>query len=148
MPIITFKPLYGTSNQSLTITVNSLTTGSSTFCTAVNNSGNLYMDYLVAGTFSAGAASTSATGTISVIVAASSDGGTTYTSRTQDCKLLAILDCSANNAVPKLDPTSVAALYGGIAPQFFQIGVINNSGGTLAAGGNSMWYQGLYEQGV
>ena len=146
----TFKPLFGTNNQTITIVGNSLANASSVFSSAIDNSSNLYVDVLVAGSFAAAAASVSATGTISIIVAASSDGGSNYTSRTQDCKVLAVLDCSANSATPRLDPVSVASVYGGHLPQFFKIGIINNSGTALNAAGNNstMYYQGVNDQGV
>lgn len=146
----TFKPLFGSNGQTITANANSLANTSSVLSSAIDNSTTLYTDVLVAGLFAAASSSVSATGTITIVAAASADGGSNYTSRIQDCKILAVLDCSANSAAPRLDPTSVAAVYGGTLPQFFKIGVLNNSGTALASSGNSntMYYQGINGQGV
>lgn len=147
-----FKPNYQTSNQAMTITLNSLANGSSAFCTAIDNSSNLYSDYLIELTITAASSSVSATGTVTVLLAATVDGGTTYTTRTQDCKVVAVLDLSANNAIARLDPVSVAQFYGGRCPQKFQVAVLNNSGAALAASptapGNTGVYQAIIDQGI
>lgn len=143
----TFKPLYSGNNQSISFSdLNSLATGSSVFSGDIDNSSNLYGDFLVAGAFTAGSSGVSGTGTLLVIVAASVDGGSTYPSNVSDCKVIGVLNCASNGATPKLDPTSIAALYGGRTPQHFKVGVVNNSGVALASSGNSMSYQAVNDQ--
>ena len=145
----TFKALYGTYGQSVTFSgLNSLANAASVFSSAIDNSTNLFVDILINGQFTAASSSVSATGTITILIAASYDNNTNFTLRTQDCKVVAVLDCSANSAVPKLDNASVAALYGGHCPQYFKIGVLNNSGTALNSSGNAMTYQGINDQGV
>ena len=80
----TIKPLYGSNNQTISFSgLDSLGNGSVVFSSAVDNSSNLYEDVLVAGSFVAASSGVSSTGTVAVLVAASTDGGTTYPSNIQ-----------------------------------------------------------------
>jgi hypothetical protein len=137
-----FKASYLGNNQSITFSgLNSLASGSTVFSSAIDNTTNLDLDALVSGSFTTNAAGTSSTGTISIIVAASADGGSTYATNVNNCKVLAVLTANANGTVYALDPASVAALYGGMLPSHFKIGVTNNTGAALNGSGNSMFYE-------
>lgn len=145
----TFKTLFGTYGQSITFSgLNSLSNATLVLSSSIDNSANLFTDILLNGQFTAAGSSVSSTGTISIVIAASYDNNTNFTLRVQDCKLAAVLDCSANSAVPKLDNFSIASLYGGHCLQYFKVGVYNNSGTPLNSSGNSMTYQGINDQGV
>jgi hypothetical protein len=147
----TFKPVYGSNNQSITFSgLDGLTNGSTVFSSAIDNTTNLYLDFLVGGKFKTNASGTSSTGTISVLVAASSDGGSDYPSNVNNCAVLMIVTANANSTSYVLNASSVAALFGGNAPSLFKIGITNNTGAALdnAGGNNGCWYQGVQDQGV
>ena len=137
-----FKPSYLGNNQALSFSgLNSLGSGSSVFSTAIDNTSNLDLDALISGSLKTNAAGTSSTGTITILVAASADGGTSYPTNVNNCKVLAVLTANANATAYVMDPTSVAALYGGMLPSHFKIGVVNNTGAALDASANSMFYE-------
>src|SRR3954468_16260277 len=74
----TSKMQYGTSNQSITCTVTSLTNNSARASTAVDNSSNLALEALVFVKVKSAGSSTSSTGTVNVYAYGTADGGTTY----------------------------------------------------------------------
>lgn len=145
----------GTSNQSITITIASLGSGSSRESTAVDNTTSLFMDATVQIKVKTNAAGTSATGRVDVFVYATADG-TNYSGGASGVdaafsnnldqliylgSLPAVANATTYNAVFKL---SKAFGYGGIPAKW---GVIlqNNSGAALdSTGGNhSAVYQGI-----
>jgi len=145
----TFKAVYPANNQALTFSgLNSLANGSTVWSSAIDNTSNLDLDALVCVSLTTAAASVSSTGTYSVLIAASSDGGTTYNTNTSNAKLLGVVTANANSTVYILDPSSIAAMYGGQLPPFFKIGITNNTGQALASSGNSGFYVRIQTQGV
>jgi hypothetical protein len=151
----TTKESFGTANQSVTCTINSLASAAARMGTAISNATTLYLDVLVMAEITAGAASTAATGTCVLYAAGSVDGGTTYTENAvgtdgaltlvvpTNLRIIGVVNVVANNGVYYGGPFSVAAAFGGILPQYFNLVFLNSSGGTLAAAGNSLYYQGI-----
>lgn len=151
----TLETAYGTTNQSITMTFAALATAGMNQATAVVNSSG-HLDHIIGGTVTAGAASTSATGTISIYVCPSSDGGTSYagdasgssgsySGKITNAILAKTVDVVANNGVYKFGGISVASVVGNM-PERYSLIVLNSSGGTLAAG--SVHYVGLKIQSV
>ena len=150
----TVSPLYGTSNQTITVTVNSLTTGSARASTAIDNTSSLAIDAHVFVTFSSATSATSATGYVAVYGYGTSDGGTNYsesitgtdaaitlTSPT-NLMLLGIVNVVANSKVYKAGPFSFCKPYGlDYLPQKWGIVVVNQSAATLLSSGNTAIYQ-------
>lgn len=157
----TFKAAYGTSNQTITITIASLGSGSSQSSAAVDNTSNLFLDALVQIKIKSAGSSTSSTGFVNVYAYGSSDGGTSYpegagtnTSVTltapPNVRLIGFLNVVANSTTYISEPFSVAAAFGGSLPAFWGIILQNNSGATLdaTAGNHFAIYQGVQAQGA
>ena len=152
------KSAFSASNQTITITVASLTNNSAREGTAIDNSSNLYLDALVAGKLKSGAASTSSTGIVNIYAYGTADGGTTYSNSATgsdanitltsppNVRLIGVVNMVADSTTYKFGPFSVAAAFGGVLPDHWGIIVENKSGGTLdATGGNhALFYQGVY----
>ena len=137
-----FKPSYIANNQAVTFSgLNSLASGSTVWSSAIDNTSNLDADHLMAGGFTTNAAGTSSTGTITILIAASVDGGSTYNTNVNNAKVLAVVTANANATVYNLDPSSIAAFFGGMLPPLYKIGVTNNTGAALSGSGNSMFYE-------
>ena len=159
----TVKPLFGTANQTLTITLASLATTSTNYTgrasTYVDNSTNLYLDALLSLTLKSGASGVSTTGTVLVYAYASADGGTTYTdgatgtdaawtgTNPPNARLLTILNMVVVATTYHSGPISVASAFGGTLPQRWGIMVVNSSGGAFdtTAGNFSVFYQGVQQ---
>ena len=147
---------FGSSGQSITCTINSLTNTSARQSTAIDNSTNLYIDALVNVTIVSAASSTSSTGYVAIYAVGTVDGGSTYGEGAgssdaaitltvpTNAKLIGILNVVANSTTYHSNPFSVAAAFGGVLPQKWVIIVQNESGATLASSGNSAQYQGVY----
>lgn len=153
--------LYGTSNQSITITaMASLTTNSQASSAAVDNTSNLWQDALVQVSVGSPSASTAATGYVNVYAYGTADGGTTYgggetnfgTDHTvtltspPNIRLIGVINVVANSTTYKGGPFSVAAAFGGVLPAKWGIAVENKTGGTLSASNCSAFYQGVATQ--
>ena len=156
------KQKFGTSNQTVTVTVASLANGSARASTAVDNTTNLFFDALVSVKVKSGAASTSATGAVNVYAYGTVDGGTTYTEAATgsdaaltltsptNLRLVGVINVVANATTYQAGPFSIASAFGGALPALWGVVIENRSGGTLdATGGNhSVVYQGVYAQSV
>jgi hypothetical protein len=158
----TFRPKYGTSNQSITITLASLgasaTVGRAS--TAVDNSSNLFDDVLVSVLVESGTVSGNKQAL--VYVYGTADGGTTYTegitgadagftrNDPTNLRLLGVIPMPTNATVYKSGPFSVAAAFGGVLPDHWGIAVFNDSGAALSAtaGNNKAFYQGVQVEGA
>jgi hypothetical protein len=158
----TFKPLYGSNNQALTITLASLaaspTVGRES--TAVDNGAGLFLDALVFLLVEVGTLS----GNKQVLLYAygTADGGTNYTEgctgsdaahTRQDPTILrplAIIATPTNSVIYRAGPFSIAAAFGGIMPEKWGIVVFNDTGAAFSAtaGNNKAFYQGQQVQGV
>jgi hypothetical protein len=155
------KTKYGGSNQTITITLNSLAHDAKRESDAVDNSTNCFLDALVQVRIATNTSSAS-TGDMSVYVYAygSADGGTSCSGNASggdasfgtdpqqlaNCRLIGVIYAPTQNKVYESDLLSVAGAFGGILPQRWGIIVHNRTGQTLKAGDCSAVYQGLYAQ--
>lgn len=157
----TFKPLYGTSNQAITITLASLaaspTVGRES--TVIDNSGALFDDILLFLLLEAGVVS----GNKQALIFAygTADGGTTYTegctgvnaafTRQDPTNLKSVAQVALPTAsiVYKLGPYSLKQVFGTL-PDHWGLVVCNDSGVAFSgtAGNNKAFYQGVNVQGV
>lgn len=127
----------------------------------VDNTTNLYLDYLVSGKLVLGNSATA--GEIQVYIVAKIDDsewpdvidGTesteTWTTTTiRDAGAVLGFSC-ATRADPGTDdtypirPFSVAALFGGVCPAKFVVFIAHSTGVNLAAAGNEVHVKGVYE---
>lgn len=155
-----FKEKFGTSNQSITITIASLAASATVGRegTAVDNSSNLFFDALLVVWFETG----TVTGNKQFLIYAyaTADGGSSYTEAAsgsdagftrKDPTLLfpvAIVPAVTNSFVHKCGPYSMARVFGGPLPDHWGIAVFNDTGATLSgtSGNNKAFYQGVYAQ--
>lgn len=150
---------YGTSSA-LTITLASLASSSTLVAgresTAIDNTTNKYLDYLLSGKITVGTSPTTAK-EIRVYVAAlmedstwpdvfdGTDSDETITNaqiRDSACKLAAVIGTVATSDVSyPFAPVSVSSLFGGSLPKKFVVFVTHNTGVNLnATGGNHAIY--------
>lgn len=134
----TFKPLYGT-KTAITITLNGLANGSVATSSAIDNSTNLFQDFLIEVTISGTA---SATAWLEVRLLASEDNINFGTFESGIPLGTITLSASPQTAHFSL----LNALFQ--APKYFKIALKNNTGAALAATGNSANYQGIQIQSV
>ena len=136
---------------------------------SVNNTSNVYLDYLVAGTFTTHASNRQA-GSINVFAIAALNDTPTWTAtatgtmgtegalsftdteeRDSITRLIASItvDTSAS-AIYAFPPTSIALLFGGVIPPYWAIYVSQNCGTTttagLAAAGSAIYYTPITAQ--
>lgn len=156
------KQKFGTSNQTITITVASLANNAARESTAIDNSTNLFIDAEVFVKVKSAAASTSSTGSVAVYAYGTVDGGTTYTegatgtdaaitlTSPPNAPLIGVVNVVANATTYRRGPFSVAAAFGGTLPEKWGIILVNLSGATLdsTAGNHSVVYQGVLAQSV
>lgn len=156
------KQKFGTSNQTISITIASLANGSANASTAIDNSTNLYMDALVSLKVKSPASSTSSSGSVVLYAYGTADGGTTYTegatgtlagitlTSPTNARLLGVVNVVANGTTYIAGPFAVAAAFGGTLPEKWGVIMLNSTGGTLdsASGNHAMVYQGVYAQSV
>lgn len=146
---------YGTSNQTITITLASLANAAQRQSTAITNT--TFTDALVQIKLETGAAGVSATGIVNIYAYASSDGGTTYgdtatgtngavtLTSPPNLKLIGTINTVANATSYDSNPMSVAAIFAGNLPQHWGIVVENKSGAAFnaTAGNFAAFYQGI-----
>lgn len=159
------KLLYGTTNQTFPITLNSLADagGSAPFqgrgSNVVDNATNLFLDALVFLQILTGVSGVGTTGYVEVYAYGSSDGGSTYTDAVSgtdaatttipdppNMRLAGILAANTNSGTFRGGPFAVAAAFGGVLPQRWGIVVRNRTGAALASSSNSAFYQGVQLQ--
>ncbi len=117
-----------TNTQGITITLASLTNGSTNTSSAIDNSSNKFLSALVRVKVKTNASGTSATGSCSVFLVRSTDGGTDY-------------DDSSSTFLGSLPTVANATTYArtfstepcGPLGSHWKIAVTNNSGATLDA---------------
>jgi hypothetical protein len=158
----TIKPLYGTSNQSITCTITSLANNGQRSSLAIDNTTNLFLDALVNVKAKSNASGTSATGYINVYAYGTADGGTTYgggesgmgtdagvtLTSPPNIRLIGVINMVANATTYNSGPMSVAAAFGGVLPDHWGIVIENKSGATLDASIGNSFYQGVQAQSV
>lgn len=153
------KTAYGTSNQAITITLNSLASSATAGreSTAVDNTTNKFRDALVS------ILATLATGTpadskaLFVYAYGTADGGSNYSdvvtgsdaaitlTDPPNVRLIGVINTPTGSASYVGGPFSVAAAFGGVLPDHWGIVVRNHSGVALETTGNSAHYQGVYD---
>lgn len=158
----TFKALYGSSGQAITITLASLAASATVGreSTVVDNSSNLFLDVLVVVWFETG--TVVGNKQILLFLYGTADGGTSYTEQATGSDAgftrkdpttlipLAVVPAVTNAFVHKCGPFSVARAFGGVLPDHWGLVFNNDSGATLSAtaGNNKAYYQGVQVQGV
>ena len=126
--------------------------------TAVDNSSNLYLDYLITGTFTVASSGLSSSESINVYLYAretdstwpedvtGSDAALTWDStETRDEGMVLLASVATNNTASQtysMAPVSVAACFGGVVPAGFGLWVVQNTGGALASG--TLSYKPIY----
>lgn len=148
MAVIVFQEKFAAQNTSITATaLNSVTNGSAATLAATDNTANLDLDHLVNIVWTGGASGVSATGTCSLYFAASYDG-TNYDTLVANMALGAVKGLISNGAVCIFSNISVAAAFGGSLPPLYKPVLVNNSGATTAASGNSANYTRIQRTGT
>lgn len=148
---------YGTSNQTITITLASLASGSARASTAVDNTTNLFTDALATVKVKTSTGTTSGQKAANVYAYATTDGGTTYTegatgtdaaitlTSPTNAVFLGAISTAAASTTYVGGPWSIAAAFGGSLPAVWGIIVENQSGVAMdSTGGNhSATFQGV-----
>lgn len=126
---------------------------------AVDNTTNLYLDYLVSGKITVGSSPTDLKEIRVYAVAMLDDStwpdvfdGTESTETVTDeeirdgcCKLLAVMSTdSTTNDAYFFGPVSVAQAFGGVCPAKFAIFITHNTGVNLHASANQVTVKGVY----
>lgn len=157
----TIQPLYGTSGQTITITLASLGSAAARQSTVVSNTTNLYEDALLFIKITPAAAGVSATGYVNVYAYGSADGGTNYPEGvtgtdgaytvlgSSNLILLAQINVVANSTARSVGPISFCRSYGiDRLPAQWGIVVVNNTGAAFnaTAGNFTVVYQGVNGQ--
>ncbi len=129
----TFKPSYG-NKTAITINLASLANGSIATSNVIDNSSNLFQDYLIEITI-AGTASSTAYCEVRLLC---SEDNSTFGTWESGIRLGNI----ELSATPNIGYFSLLRdLYQ--APKYFKIAVKNNTGAALSASGSSAYYQGV-----
>lgn len=135
----TIKTAY-TTNQSITITLTSVTNGSFATSSAIDNSTNLFIGADIQVTVKTNSASTSSTGSVSVFLLRTGDAGTTYDdANSTNATLLGTFATTANSTTYVF---SIDTMPFGILGDHWKISVLNNSGNTLDASIGSAKFTG------
>jgi len=155
------KPLYGTNNQIITITLASLGNNVQKASSAIDNTSNLFRDVLLMVKIKTGASGAVAASCINIYVFGTADGGTTYSDNIAaagtvtltsppNMTLVDTIACPANSTTYVSKLVSIAWAFGGVLPDHWGIVVENKFGGTLdaTAGNFAAWYQGINDQAV
>lgn len=158
----TVEPLYGTSNQTITITLASLansTVGVGRASTVIDNTSTLAEDALLSLTLVSASSGVSATGYVGIYLYGTADGGSNYTesatgsdagitlTQPSNALLIATVNVVAVSKTYKVGPFAICkstGLY--MLPQKWGIILVNSSGAALAASGHSAYYQTVNAQ--
>ena len=129
----TLKPLYGP-KTSVSISLNSLPSGNVATSSTIDNSSNLYQDFLIEVTIS-GASGSNAW--LEVRILPSEDGSNFAT--WDNGITIGTIDMVHNSETAHFN------LLGNLfqAPKYFKIAIKNNTGYDLSSSGNSVSYQGI-----
>lgn len=149
---------YGTSGQTVTVTLASLANASARASTAIDNSTTLFEDILVQAEIVGATSGVSATGYVAIYATGSVDGGTTYgeaatgtdagitLTAPPNVKLIGIVNLNTNSKTSQSTLMSVAAAFGGTLPQKIVLIFANSTGAALLALGQTVKYQGVQHQ--
>jgi hypothetical protein len=158
----TVKQAYGSLDQAITITLNSLTNGSGSYGAGqssayVDNSVNLYLDALVQVQIKTSASALANDQAVYVYAYGSSfgttsgdftdgitgsDGAFTGTNP-PNARLLGVINAVATSTTYTGGPWAASLAFGGTLPEYWGIYVVNYTGQALNSSGNSAWYQGV-----
>lgn len=153
------KPLYGTNNQAITITLTSVANTVQKASSAIDNTSALYRDVLVVVQIKTGSSGAGAASCINIYAFGTANGGTTYSdgitpggtvtlTSPPNMPLIGTIACPANSTTYTSHPMSIAWAFGGNMPDHWGIVVQNLFGNTLDASVGSAWYQGINDQAV
>ena len=168
---------YAAASTSMTVTNLQALASSQTWIagwgsTSVSNLTNVYLDYIIGGTFKTSSASRQATGYINVYVigalndtptwgtvatgTAGTEGAITFTDtfrRDAQCRLLQSIFVgeSGSATIYDIPETGIAQLFGGVCPTHWYLYVAQNCATTTAAGlaassGSSLYYTPIMAQ--
>ncbi len=147
-------------NTTITITLNGLSNNATQYSTAIANTGaTVYHDALVVASCFIATAPTS-NQCVNVYAYGSVDGGTTYTdgasgsdqrlsNGARNAKILGILSMTSPNISMVGGPWSVAAAFGGVLPERWGVGAVNQTGTYLSNANNNantVTYQSVFGQ--
>ena len=155
----TIQTAYGTSNQSLTITLTSLASSATAGreSAAVNNSSDLFLDVLVMAKVVLAAGTIANDRAVYVYAYGSVDGGSNYPDNVTgadaaitmtdptNLRLLGVLNTPTSAGTYKAGPWSLASAFGGVMPERWGVAVRNYSGIALSATASDHWvkWQGI-----
>jgi hypothetical protein len=156
------KSAYGTSNQTITVSLASLADSATAGreSTVIDNTSNVFLDALVTGKIKPqNSGSIIAPSAVYVWAYGTTDNGTTYPDTVtgsdaaitmnspNQLRLLGVINVIAINTTYIGGPWSVASCFGGRLPQKWGIVVQNDCGTALSAtGGDHVFqYQGVYQ---
>ena len=168
MATATNKLKYGTQDVAIAIDIEGTTDGAAEESTSVDNSVNLFVDTLVAGTIRTGSSAPTVDSTVDVFVYGTNDGGTRFSGSATGVKkaypdtgvpaqaknqlkpLGSIVVSAATGEDYEFGPWSVASKFGGVLPEEWGIVMYNETGTTLdtTAGNFDISYQGVHGQAV
>lgn len=148
---------FGTSGQSLTITMAGVVANAGRESTAVDNSSNKWVDAQLVVKIRTGPSGTSSTGMVAIFAYGSVDGGSTYSGNAtgtdgnltpMNMVQIGSIAVAANATDYKSAVLSVAAAFGGSLPERWGIAILNLTGATLDATGSnfSAKWQGVAAQ--
>lgn len=154
------KQKFGSSGQTLTITLASLANNSARASAAVDNSSNLYSDVLLFLKLKSAGSGTVSTGYVNVYAYGSVDGGTTYSEGVSgsdasvtltsppNVRLIGVVAMVATSTTYYSPVMSVASAFGGVMPASWGIIIENKSGGAFDSteGNHAKLYQGVLAQ--
>ena len=152
------KTEYGSANQAITITLNSLASDAKRESATVDNSASCFADALVQVQIATNTgADSSGDKSVYLYAYGTSDNGTTYSANASgndaafgtdpqqlnNCHLIGTIYAPTQNKVYKSDLMSIATAFGGLLPQRWGIIVHNKTGQTLKSSDCAAFYQGL-----
>ncbi len=153
------------SSASATITLASLASDSNRLAgresDAIDNSSNLYIDYLLSGVITTAGSGLSDNKNIDVYIYAQQTDAPTYpagitgsdanltlnSSEVRDSGCVLAASIRTNNTAStaySFSAVSVAACFGGSVPERWGVFIVQNTGAALASSGNTITYQGVY----
>jgi hypothetical protein len=156
----TVKELYGSADQAITITLNSLANATSAFGAGrssayVDNSSNLFLDALVQVQVLTSSSALANDQAVYVYAYGSSFGTSNFTdgiggtdaaftgTNPPNARLIGVINAVAISTTYTGGPWSVALAFGGTLPEFWGLYVVNYTGQALNSSGCSAWYQGV-----
>jgi hypothetical protein len=129
--VTTYNLSYGTATA-LTVTgIGTLTNGSSAISATVDNTTTLYLDVKVELVFATAATGTVATGTVELWAKESIDN-TDFDDDTND-KLVGVVALAAAGVQTRKRIFSLASVFGGSVPPYWQVRVRNATGGAFTS---------------